>query len=44
MSEVSTGRRPDEVPTRVLDWGTIKWLVTPHLDKGARVDRQGRAT
>ncbi len=22
-------RRPDEVPTRVLDWGTIKWLVSP---------------
>ena len=30
-----TGRRPDEVPTRVFDWGTIKWLVTPHLDEGA---------
>jgi oxalate decarboxylase/phosphoglucose isomerase-like protein (cupin superfamily) len=29
------GRRPDEVPTRVFDWGTIKWLVTPHLDEGA---------
>jgi oxalate decarboxylase/phosphoglucose isomerase-like protein (cupin superfamily) len=28
-------RRPDEVQTRVFDWGTIKWLVTPHLDKGA---------
>jgi len=29
------GRRPDDVETRVLDWGTIKWLVTPHLDAGA---------
>ena len=29
------GRRPDEVSTRVFDWGTIKWLVTPHLDPGA---------
>ncbi|WP_203861587.1 cupin domain-containing protein [Plantactinospora mayteni] len=29
------GRRPDEVPTRTFDWGTIKWLVTPHLDEGA---------
>lgn len=28
----TAGRRPDEVPTRVFDWGTIKWLVTPHLD------------
>jgi oxalate decarboxylase/phosphoglucose isomerase-like protein (cupin superfamily) len=28
------GRRPDDVETRVLDWGTIKWLVTPHLDVG----------
>lgn len=34
MSEY-VGRRPDEVATRVFDWGTIKWLVTPHLDKGA---------
>jgi oxalate decarboxylase/phosphoglucose isomerase-like protein (cupin superfamily) len=25
-------RKPDDVPTRVFDWGTIKWLVTPHLD------------
>ena len=30
-----SGRRPDEVPTRVLDWGTIKWLVSPDLDPGA---------
>jgi oxalate decarboxylase/phosphoglucose isomerase-like protein (cupin superfamily) len=22
------------VPTRVFDWGTIKWLVTPNLDPG----------
>lgn len=29
-----TGRRPDQVPTRTFDWGTIKWLVTPHLDEG----------
>lgn len=29
------GRRPDEVPTRTFDWGSIKWLVTPHLDQGA---------
>jgi oxalate decarboxylase/phosphoglucose isomerase-like protein (cupin superfamily) len=28
-------RRPDDVETRVLDWGTIKWLVTPDLDEGA---------
>jgi quercetin dioxygenase-like cupin family protein len=28
------GRRPDDVPTRVFDWGTIKWLVTPNLDEG----------
>lgn len=30
-----SGRRPEDVPTRVFDWGTIKWLVTPHLDEGA---------
>jgi oxalate decarboxylase/phosphoglucose isomerase-like protein (cupin superfamily) len=35
MTVEYTGRRPDEVRTRVFDWGTIKWLVTPHLDKGA---------
>jgi oxalate decarboxylase/phosphoglucose isomerase-like protein (cupin superfamily) len=35
MSTALSGRRPDEVPTRVFDWGTIKWLVTPHLDQGA---------
>jgi oxalate decarboxylase/phosphoglucose isomerase-like protein (cupin superfamily) len=35
MSTATTGRRPDDVPTRVFDWGTIKWLVTPHLDQGA---------
>lgn len=28
-------RKPDDVQTRVFDWGTIKWLVTPHLDEGA---------
>lgn len=28
-------RRPDDVPTRTFDWGSIKWLVTPHLDDGA---------
>ncbi len=28
-------RTADEVSTRVFDWGTIKWLVTPHLDKDA---------
>jgi oxalate decarboxylase/phosphoglucose isomerase-like protein (cupin superfamily) len=28
-------RTPDQVETRVFDWGTIKWLVTPHLDEGA---------
>ncbi len=28
-------RTADDVPTRVFDWGTIKWLVTPHLDDGA---------
>jgi len=28
-------RSPDDVQTRVFDWGTIKWLVTPHLDEGA---------
>jgi len=25
------GRRPDDVPTRTFEWGTIKWLVTPNL-------------
>ncbi|WP_238005432.1 cupin domain-containing protein [Dactylosporangium sp. AC04546] len=35
MSIDVTARRPDDVPTRVFDWGTIKWLVTPHLDEGA---------
>ncbi len=28
-------RKPDDVQTRVFDWGTIKWLVTPYLDEGA---------
>lgn len=28
-------RKPDDVETRAFDWGTIKWLVTPHLDEGA---------
>jgi len=32
-----TGRLPDEVATRVLDWGTIKWLVSPDLDAGAQL-------
>jgi oxalate decarboxylase/phosphoglucose isomerase-like protein (cupin superfamily) len=32
---ITTGRRPDDVSTRTFDWGTIKWLVTPHLDAGA---------
>ncbi|MGO3886603.1 MAG: cupin domain-containing protein [Mycetocola sp.] len=32
-----TGRRPDDVPTRVFDWGTIKWLVAPSLDSGAEL-------
>jgi len=35
MSTASTGRRPDDVQTRTFEWGTIKWLVTPHLDQGA---------
>ena len=35
MTTEVTARRPDDVPTRVFDWGTIKWLVTPHLDAGA---------
>jgi oxalate decarboxylase/phosphoglucose isomerase-like protein (cupin superfamily) len=35
MTATLSGRRPDEVPTRVLDWGTIKWLVSPDLDPGA---------
>ena len=35
MTAVLSGRRPDEVPTRVLDLGTIKWLVSPDLDPGA---------
>lgn len=35
MTTISAGRRPEQVPTRVFDWGTIKWLVTPHLDEGA---------
>ena len=28
-------RKPDDVETRALDWGTIKWLVSPELDRGA---------
>jgi len=32
MADASSGRRPDEVETRVFDWGTIKWLITPNLD------------
>lgn len=35
--DAQQGRKPDEVPTRTFDWGTIKWLVTPHLDKGAGI-------
>jgi oxalate decarboxylase/phosphoglucose isomerase-like protein (cupin superfamily) len=35
MTAALSGRRPAEVPTRVLDWGTIKWLVSPDLDAGA---------
>jgi len=35
MTSAVTQRRPDELPTRTFDWGTIKWLVTPHLDQGA---------
>ena len=34
-TSAQAGRRPDEVPTRTFEWGTIKWLVTPHLDEGA---------
>lgn len=34
-TSAQAGRRPDEVPTRTFDWGSIKWLVTPHLDEGA---------
>ena len=30
-------RRPDHTPTRTFDWGSIKWLVTPHLDAGAKM-------
>ncbi|MDH6182215.1 oxalate decarboxylase/phosphoglucose isomerase-like protein (cupin superfamily) [Microbacteriaceae bacterium SG_E_30_P1] len=26
--------KPDDVATRVLDWGTIKWLVSPETDPG----------
>jgi oxalate decarboxylase/phosphoglucose isomerase-like protein (cupin superfamily) len=33
-TEATAGRRPDEVATRSFDWGTIKWLVTPHLEPG----------
>jgi len=29
--------RPDDVPTRVLDWGTIKWLVSPETDPGTGI-------
>jgi oxalate decarboxylase/phosphoglucose isomerase-like protein (cupin superfamily) len=32
-----TNRRPDDVKTRTFDWGSIKWLVTPHLDEGAKL-------
>ena len=35
MSDIpsaQTGRRPDELPTRVFDWGSVKWLITPNLD------------
>jgi oxalate decarboxylase/phosphoglucose isomerase-like protein (cupin superfamily) len=35
MTTAFTGRQPDDVSTRVFDWGTIKWLVSPHLDPGA---------
>lgn len=35
MTSAITQRRPDDLPTRTFDWGTIKWLVTPHLDEGA---------
>ena len=35
ITSAQAGRRPDEVPTRTFGWGTIKWLVTPHLDEGA---------
>jgi oxalate decarboxylase/phosphoglucose isomerase-like protein (cupin superfamily) len=38
MSDTSTlptaKHDPESVPTRVFDWGTIKWLVTPNLDPG----------
>jgi quercetin dioxygenase-like cupin family protein len=33
----TTGRRPDDVPTRTFEWGSIKWLVTPHLDESAKM-------
>src|SRR5665647_1121708 len=35
MTTLPIARRPEEVATRTFDWGTIKWLVTPHLDEGA---------
>lgn len=27
--------KPEDLATRVLDWGTIKWLVSPDIDEGA---------
>ncbi len=33
-----SGCRPDDVPTRVLDWGTIKWLVSPGPRRRSRTD------
>jgi quercetin dioxygenase-like cupin family protein len=30
-------RRPDDIPTRVFDWGTIKWLVAPELGDEAGI-------
>lgn len=35
MTTLPIARRPEEVATRTFEWGTIKWLVTPHLDAGA---------
>ena len=30
-------RRPDDIPTRVFDWGTIKWLVADDVGDEAGI-------
>lgn len=31
------GRRPEDIPTRQFDWGTIKWLVASELGDDAGI-------